>query len=207
MTDATSELKISKKLVLVFDICSSTSILEDLILSGNIQNYRDLLIELNDFLQKSSHSMHFEIYKFLGDGWILIFPENSKDSSPMPFVKELCDKYQILSDKYLAEILNIPPKTMGLTFGMDMGELTRLQMNKVVEYIGRPLNIACRLQGSISLKDKEPQNKALMSCQTYSYLKKTLGIDLRPYNPVSVSRTLKNVGGSAEVSCWKLKML
>jgi class 3 adenylate cyclase len=38
---------------------------------------------------------------------------------------------------------------MGLTFGMDHGDVIRLVMNGKPEYIGRALNIASRLQGKV----------------------------------------------------------
>lgn len=38
---------------------------------------------------------------------------------------------------------------MGLTFGADKGQMIRLFMSNQREYIGRPLNIAARLQAAV----------------------------------------------------------
>jgi len=46
MTRVNMELVSIENLIVTFDICSSTSILEDLILSNNIVAYRDLIIKL-----------------------------------------------------------------------------------------------------------------------------------------------------------------
>ena len=37
-----------------------------------------------------------------------------------------------------------------MTFGIDEGQLVKLKMLNNEEYIGRALNIACRLQGAIN---------------------------------------------------------
>jgi hypothetical protein len=151
--------------------------------------------------------MNFLIYKFLGDGWILIFSDDFDYGQLMPFIITLCNNYKKLSKRYLLNVLNITPQTMGLTFGIDRGTLTQMFMNQVTEYIGRPLNIACRLQNSISQKDDFPQYKVMMSKHTFSYLKENKNIDFNQFNPVQARRTLKNVEGSSEVQCIKLKVL
>jgi hypothetical protein len=73
MSATDSPARISRKIVVVFDICSSTKILEDLLRAENHQRWRNFLIRLKEYLVNCSQSDSFEIYKFLGDGYILLF--------------------------------------------------------------------------------------------------------------------------------------
>jgi hypothetical protein len=50
MTTPDEALQKVQKIVIFFDFCSSTTILEDLLKSENQQCWRNLLIELKDFL-------------------------------------------------------------------------------------------------------------------------------------------------------------
>ena len=100
MTKINLDLKIEEKLVLVVDICSSTSITDDLILTNRFDNYRNVIIRLEDFINKISQKQNFEVYKFLGDGWILIFPKQF--NYQLHFKKiliDLCLKYRSLSSQ------------------------------------------------------------------------------------------------------------
>ena len=90
-------MKTSEKLVVAFDICSSTSILEDLILTNNLENFRSLLLKMERLLEQFSEKLDFEVYKFIGDGWILVFPIESIDINFLKFIHKLCDQYQNLS--------------------------------------------------------------------------------------------------------------
>jgi hypothetical protein len=58
--------------------------------------------------------------------------------------------YKRLYDQFVLPTIDIPPKVHGMTFGVDEGQLVKLKMLDKDEYIGRPLNIACRLQGVIN---------------------------------------------------------
>ncbi len=62
------------------------------------------------------------------------------------------------------------------------------------EYIGRPLNVAARLQGAIKDKDKHPQGKVLLSKTAYVRMQ----AELKGQFPVDdVTRTLRNISGGA----------
>jgi len=63
--------------VLVFDICSSSTMLEDLHLTNRIKEYSILIDDIMRFLEKNAAHYNYEIYKFLGDGFILIFSEST----------------------------------------------------------------------------------------------------------------------------------
>lgn len=51
MTRPSEELKQVQKIALFFDICNSTTILEDLLRSENVSLWRNVLISLKNFLR------------------------------------------------------------------------------------------------------------------------------------------------------------
>lgn len=196
MTSDDEEMTIENKIVVSFDICSSSSIIEDLTLTNNLKALRNLLINMKEFMQKLQ-GFDFEIYKFTGDGWILLFPENIQGNGLMSFLILLSSFFKEELTSSIIPLLESPPKIMGLTFGIDGGKLIKIVMNENQEYIGRPLNIACRLQSAIKDKDEHPENKMLVSKHVFNrYLK-----SLKGYNPESVSRHLKNIRGGERYQC------
>ncbi|HEU0047518.1 MAG: hypothetical protein DMG61_21905 [Acidobacteria bacterium] len=65
MTNPKEDLLRERKTVVVFDICSSTTILEDLKESDNQQQWRNLLIGLKNFLVEEREGyVPFDLYKF-----------------------------------------------------------------------------------------------------------------------------------------------
>jgi hypothetical protein len=206
MTQINDRFKNVDKLVVTFDICSSTAILEDLILSDNLNNYIKLLIELKKFLMVESNKMDFDVYKFIGDGWILIFNEDLTDNLFAKFLFDLCKIYHTLTRKYLKPVINVTPNNMGLSFGIDKGTLVEIVMNGRKEYIGRAINIACRLQSAIGQKDKHPYNKVLISKHAFSYLLKENKNDFSQFQPNRVRRTLKNIQDNKNLECVKLSI-
>ena len=65
-----------QKTVLVFDIRSSTIILSNLAQQGYSQLYQNFHIELKNWLVSQRDETGIELYKFLGDGWILLLPHD-----------------------------------------------------------------------------------------------------------------------------------
>ena len=96
MTEQTDAPPLIQKYVLVFDFCSSTSILEDLIRSENQQYWQALLMEVKNFLKREEDRGKFQIYKFIGDGWILLFDANFPPRELFLFMRNLCEKYNEL---------------------------------------------------------------------------------------------------------------
>lgn len=206
MTLKTSEPKTTEKIVVVFDICSSTAILEDLMLNERLKRWRDLLIGIKDFLRTESADVGFEIYKFLGDGWILLFPVDVNGDALIQFLANLNKKFRNLYRKVDAVLTTRVP-TVGLTFGIDKGTLMFLIMNKKREYIGRPLNIAVRLQGSLKDNDDNPQYKGLISRTVYDeFNKDTKRRLVRTHKVVKVKRKLRNIAHGDNYRCMKLRL-
>lgn len=206
MTLKTSEPKTTKKIVVVFDICSSTAILEDLLLNEKLEKWRDLLIGIKNFLRIESTTVRFEIYKFLGDGWILLFPEDVNEDALIQFLVKLSKKFGTLYKKVDA-VLTTKISTVGLTFGIDKGTLICVTMNQQREYIGRPLNVAARLQSSLKDNDKKPQYKGLISRTVYNEFSRDTKRELiKTHKIVKVKRKLRNIVGGDNYRCMKLRL-
>jgi len=200
MAESFNRLTTEQKYVLVFDFCSSTSIIEHLILEGPQEGWRNLLIDIKKFLREESAAHGFEIYKFIGDGWILLFNTDFSPRELFSFLERLCNKYAIAYNKRIGKILPTQIDNIGITFGLEMGNLIRFVMFGRTEYIGRPLNIAARLQGAIRDKDPNPQGKMLMSKLVYSKVRRYIPKD---YKVWKVTRELRNVFGGEKYHAIK----
>ena len=170
MTRQTEEVRIERHLVIVFDICSSTIILEDLKQTDNLKCWRDLLIGLKNFLRSHESLPLLQIYKFIGDGWILLAPADTPRNDVLEFLKNLASVFSMLFHKDINPNLQEQPRDVGITVGVDRGELIRLEMNEQIEYIGRPLNVASRLQGATRELEGGRSNQALFARPTYNSL-------------------------------------
>jgi hypothetical protein len=135
-----------QKTVLVFDIRSSTIILSNLAQQGYSQLYQNFHIELKNWLVSQRDETGIELYKFLGDGWILLLPHDMDGELFFNFLENLCEAFDIFYYKYLNKMDE--PLTVGLTMGIDSGILYSIEMNKNKEYLGRSINLACRLQAA-----------------------------------------------------------
>ncbi|HEY4678906.1 MAG TPA: hypothetical protein VIJ01_17195 [Candidatus Angelobacter sp.] len=91
MTRAQDKPETARRVVIVFDISSSTTILEDLKRSDNLTVWRDFHVNLKTFLLRKTDpmEMEMEMYKFMGDGWILLFQPNVHSGALFEFLKEL----------------------------------------------------------------------------------------------------------------------
>lgn len=183
---------------MVVDIRSSTAILEDLKESDNLAVWRNLLISQKETILIHSPTIGVEIYKFIGDGWILLFPAESITKKAITeFLTEICAQYDMAYDGMIESLLQRQPPRVGLSFGVDSGTLIKLEMNKQIEYIGRAINVAARLQGVA--KDLEPfeNYQAVFSKPSFNQMSPTYNHKL---NVREVKMTLKNIIGG-EINC------
>lgn len=194
----------TKKLVVIFDICSSTLILEDLIRTENQYRWRELLKRQKNFLRLKREEYEYEMYKFLGDGWILLFQPNVDGTKLVHFLKLLSRHFSKRFTEYIEPALNSNISPIGLTVGIDKGTLIPILMNQQREYFGRPLNVASRLQGSIKDNDSNPQYKLLMPKSVYASFVDTIK---GKYSTRQVTRTLRNISGGERFLCMKLKLM
>lgn len=204
MADKKVTQRTTKRLVVVFDICSSTLILEDLLRTENQYRWRELLNRQKNFLRMKLEEYKYEMYKFLGDGWILLFQPNVDGTKLIRFLKLLSRHFSKRYNDYIEPALNSKISTIGLTIGIDKGTLIPIIMNQQREYFGRPINVASRLQGSIKDKDSNPQYKVLMPKSVYA----NLGDEIKSkYSSQPVTRTLRNISGGEKFLCMKLKLM
>lgn len=201
MTRTDEELKIEFKTVVVFDICSSTTMLEDLVLTGNLQPWRNLLISLKKFMEREAERVQCEIYKFVGDGWILLFHESATGSEVIEFLDRLGLFYKTRVTEDIVPSLQGTPEVMGLTFGVDRGQLVRLEMLNQIEFIGRPINVAARLQSATKDGDAQPAYKVLFSKPAYNALKLPSS-----WRATKDSHRLRNIRGGDVCECFKVML-
>jgi hypothetical protein len=189
--------------VVAFDICSSSDIIEELTLKGDMHRFQNFLTEIKRYLMEAQKTILFDAYKFTGDGWILLFPANTDGKAMLTFLQNLCKYFQKKFRNDVLRYLDTPPKITGISFGVEKGPLTPLIMYGRREYVGRALNIACRLQNAIKDKDESPGYKALVSNAVFNdYFSPA-----KNYKVWRVKRTLRNIRGGNIFLCIKIDLL
>jgi class 3 adenylate cyclase len=200
MTQIDEEVKLERKIVIVFDICSSTAILEDLKQTDNLAAWRNLLIDMKNRLKYEATGLPIEVYKFIGDGWILLLSPDAV--SPEQFhhvLKNISMWFFLMFGEYVRPLLQREPDPIGLTFGMDMGDLIRIEMNEQKEYIGRAINVASRLQGAIKSLKGNPSGKVLCSKPLFNFVWKNNTVELEGVKKEIVS--LRNIANGQNYEC------
>lgn len=193
--------EIVNKIVVTFDICSSTKIMEQLLARDEMGAWCELLNSLEELINESLKPLNGDLYKFTGDGWIMLFDGADGIEGLMEVVKKLSEHYESLYIERIMNKIDDPyGSTTGLTFGIDHGRLVKLSMNSKNEYIGRPINMACRLQAAIDERDFKAGYTILMSNVTYCAFSK----NLTKYHPDSARKSLKNVFGGTDLTCFRL---
>ena len=133
----------------------------------------------------------------------MLFNLSTEGEKLIEFMKQLSKHYKAIYKKLIYPVLDIDLNTTGLSFGMERGSLMRIVMNGRSEYIGRPMNIACRLQTAVADTGKTESFKALISKQVYnSYFKRMKNLNISP-----TRRTLKNIHNGQEYRCMELDLL
>ena len=190
-------------IVVAFDICSSSDVIEDLHSNGQIERYLRLITDIKRYLAKAQSRILFDPYKFTGDGWILLFPaEETNGQALLRFMRDLSTFFK-QRFRRLAKHLDTMPDVIGINFGADVGELWHTTIYGRDEYVGRAINIACRLQGAIKDGDRTPAYKALVTRGLFNnYLAPATG-----FKKQSVRRTLRNIRDNREFRCVKIRVL
>ena len=205
VTRKSEQIKVVKKIIVFFDICSSTLILEELHRTENEKLWRDILIDIKKYLRIKRSSVGFELYKFLGDGWILLFDPGPNGLEILQFLLEgLSRKFASLYEHHIKKVLTTQISIVGLRFGMDIGSCISFTMNQQREYTGRPLNVAARLQDAIGQRDSKPQNKVLVTNNLYATFTDKRKIR-RKYKVWQIKRVLKNISGGEDYRCLKVE--
>jgi len=140
------------------------------------------------------------MYKFLGDGWILLFDDEEMSGERLiRFLKDLSAEYERLFRKFVADVLSNMPVHIGLTFGVDEGSLVAIVMNKQKEYVGRAINVAARLQSAVKNLEGPPQGTLLMSSNAFARLKMKIKSKL-------IECKLSNVAGGDQYRVRKIQI-
>jgi len=203
------------KVVVVFDLCSSSQIIEDLLLSNEFDRYETFLTCVKRWLmnwteQHSQVNGHFELYKFTGDGWILLFPATINGKALIHSMHSLCEMINAELARHIIPSLSSLPAVLGATLGVERGNLVRMMMNEREEYVGRVLNVACRLQNAAKEREPHAANeenarascyKALVSAHLYNERLAHVNI---PYKVESTTSPLRNILSGSGFACRKI---
>jgi hypothetical protein len=200
MTEKNDEIQVMDKMVVTTDICSSSHIVENLLKRSKIDVWRNVLIGVKEYIFREASKHEAEIYKFTGDGWIILFSPPYVEKGIVSYLKDINVFYKKLYNEHVLPTVDIPPKIYGMTFGIDEGQLVKLKMLDNEEYIGRASNIACRLQGAINEIDIYSGYRAFLSHIAYNLLKKEADL----FYPDPTERLLKNISHSSDFQCFRL---
>lgn len=189
--------------VVAFDMCSSSNVIEDLSRTENLVAFDRLLKNLHLWLWSNAGQSKYVLYKFTGDGWIVLFPVTGIDgASLMRFLVRLSRQHNSLRKKIIEKHLESMPHSTGLTFGVEMGILRKVVLGRDVEFVGRALNIACRLQAAVKDKGPDPDYRCLFSRKVFNtYLRKVEGFKF-----FDVDRSLRNISGGERYRCVKANL-
>jgi hypothetical protein len=190
-------------LVVAFDMCSSSKLIEDLSRTNSLIAYDRLLKNLHLWLWSNAKKWKFIVYKFTGDGWILLFPVSMIDGDNlMSFLVNLSKKHNAFRENLVDSHLESIPPSLGLTFGIEMGTLRKFVLGKEVEFAGRALNVACRLQAAVKDKGSEPDYRCLFSRKVFNtYLK-----NVENFQFFDVERSLRNISDGERYRCVKANL-
>jgi len=197
----------TRKIVVSFDISSSTGILEDLLRTENEKVWYRLLRWLANYLSENEKHYEYKIYKFTGDGWILMFNLDCSGEDIIDFLVMMSvdfnKRMKSLSDRYL----ETPPKVSGLTFGIAVGTLLRFQMRNKTEFIGRAINMACRLQSACNPHVDGSQYLLLATRDCFNRIKEDYPTIEYDYPVQNATRKLKNIAGNRPLQCKRIELL
>jgi hypothetical protein len=202
------------KIVVVFDLCSSSQIMEDLLLCDRFDCYETFLTCVKRWLmnwteQHSQVNGHFELYKFTGDGWILLFPTTIKGKALIHSMHSLCEMINAELARHIVPNLSSMPAVIGATLGVERGNLVRMMMNEREEYVGRALNVACRLQNAAKERESHADEgivgtscyKAFVSAHLYN--ERLAQVQL-PYKVEPTTSPLRNILSGSGFACRKI---
>lgn len=182
--------------VLVTDICCSTIMIETLVSNGQENEYKDLIDSYQKEITKQA-SVGIEIYKFLGDGFIILFKQETDANSIIEFIQNLTTNMNEIIKRFIHNFIDRDIESIGLSFGLSYGPIHRLEIPGFkTEYFGRPINLAARFQSSTT-----ESNTILLQNEVYRLLtNKNLKEKM-----IETKRQFKNINGS--LRCYQFRCL
>src|SRR5215467_8535111 len=115
--------------------------------------------------------------------------------------------------RHIVPSLSSLPSVLGATLGVERGNLVRMMMNERAEYVGRALNVACRLQNVAKERESHAANeenvhgrcyKAIVSAHLYN---ERLGQMNMPYKVDSTTSPLRNIMSGSAFACRKIDFM
>lgn len=191
----------TEKYILIFDICSSSQIIEDLQNNERMDVWDDFLLDITKVMEEYIAESGIEalIYKFLGDGYILIVSKKHSDEI-LPLCYNIYNTLINRIKKLIEEFSNIEPNRIGITIGVDYGRLHQIGIRGKEEFVGKSINTAARLQAS--LKEKEHENKLLIS----KVVKKSICGPYKSDLYKSTTRQMRNLYGENKFYCYEIDL-
>ena len=115
-------------IVVAFDLCSSSKIMEDLLLSEKFDQYETFLTCVKRWLMNwtKKHAPgngRFMLYNFTGDGWILLFPATTKGKALIESMRSLCEMISAELARHIIPNLSGVPSVLSATLGVEEGSL------------------------------------------------------------------------------------
>ena len=194
-----SKIFTSEYYVIVFDLCSSSILLEKLQEQNRLNIWRKFWKDIFKYLNKiSSSGAKCIVYKFVGDGFILLYKPRYKNN-----LLSFCDNIKIYINEKVNNIIKNNftdyAERIGITIGIDKGTVIRMRLYGNVEYMGKAINVAARLQSLLKLP--EHSNKILVSQQVQTEISEQLTD--RTYK--SIEATLHNLHGDKSITCYEIE--
>ena len=188
-----------EKYILFFDICSSSEILEDLNSQDKLEKWKNFIIAVSKIIESKSKEFNAINYKFLGDGFIVLLDKGMSDKV-IKYCKKISSEVLRLLETLINEETSIEIKRKGITMGIEYGSINEINIGETKEYIGRSLNIAARLQGS--LKAEEHVNKLLIS----KIVKNQICKDYKKEIYKETTRSLRNISENKNFYCYEIDL-
>jgi class 3 adenylate cyclase len=127
----------------------------------------------------------------------LLFPSETAKNDLLDFICELDAEFYAQFNAEVEGCLQRKPKILGLTAGVDSGELIRLEMNQQGEYLGRAINVASRLQGATKELTGGPSDKVLFSKNSFN----SMGPSRGEFRVKEVKVQLRNISNGNDYEC------
>jgi hypothetical protein len=115
---------------------------------------RAFYTDLRRYLAKQhKHAIPFEPYKFTSDGWILLFPPNTEGERLLKFLVALSLFFAVAFQRSLLPHLSRVPAGVGISFGIEKGDLVSIMMDSQQEFVGCAIGFESRVWRILRRRD------------------------------------------------------
>jgi class 3 adenylate cyclase len=185
-----------KRYIVVYDICSSTQILDNLLANEIIDKYDILITDISKSFTSLFSKLNPIFYKFLGDGSIFFFKEETDVDSIINLLCDFIEESDFIINNFVKRYIDIDLKRVGITIGVAFVNIYLAKIKN--EYFGRAINMACRLQNS--LNKPEHVNKILVQKEVFKSINDK---ELRRWFNIR-RRTFSNLNADQLTQCYEM---